>query len=325
MKLKNFFCAGLMAATIFCAPIFCSAAESANDKLIKIEQDTYGEEQTGAILNRLSRIEKDFTGKNMQGNMNARIEAVFSSLYENTGEPSVIAKLNALEWNINQQVEVGGIDKRLSALEEKILGNKQTGSFNSRLRALSKASFGTENIPLTQMQIPANTLIKITLIDSATSQTLHVGDILQFQVAEDVIIGDNLVFAKGLRGVGTVANVRRARGWTATNGKLEVDFNSLRTLDGQNIETFVGEESKQQMIDNHMTAGASLVALNLNDRLNKILVHGKNVDVAAGTELYIQTKNNSAIYVLPASGGILQPVFEDEDDNFYDDNLDEEE
>ena len=306
MNRKRFFVAAMTAVSIFSMPLATYAENSATEKLIQIEEDTYGAEQVGAILNRISKIEKDYSGKNMQGNMNARIDAAYDNLYSNFGEPSIISKVNALEWNVNREVQSGGIDKRLAALENEILGKAGTGNFSARIRELSKASFGGENVPLVEVQVPANTAVKVSLIDSITSKTLQVGDVVKIKVAEDVIIGGKLVFAKGLQGVGKVASVRKAKGWMGKNGKVDIDFDELRTIDGRSIETFVGEEAKQKMIDEQMIEGASLVAMNLNDDWNKVLVRGKNIEIKQGTELYIQAKNNSSVYALSTENGSLR-------------------
>lgn len=302
--LIKFFCA-LLAAMIFPASSISFAEESANEKLIQIERDTYGAEQTGAILSRISKLEKDYTGKNMQGNMNARIDAIYNLLYEDTGEASIIAKVNALEWNVSHEVKSGGIDNRIFLLEDAILGKTETGTFFSRIRQLSKESFGTENIPMMEEQIPENILIKVSLTEDVGSKTLHVGDTVNFQVAEDVIIDNKLIFAKGLRGEGTVTNVRKAQGWLAKKGKIEIDFNKVRCLDGRTIETFVGEEAKQAMIENKMLAGANLVGMDLNSDWVKAMRVGRNIEINEGTEFYIQTKNLSAVYILPIDSGAL--------------------
>lgn len=299
----NFFCVVLTALLIFSATEISFADNSANGKIIQIEQDTYGTEQTGAILSRITKLEKDYTGKNMQGNMNARIDAVYNILYENTGEASIIAKVNALEWNMNHEVQSGGIDNRIFMLEETILGKIEEGTFFNRIRKLAKNSFGTENIPMAEIQLPENTLVKVELIDDVGSKNLQVGDAVHFKVAEDVIIDNQLFFAKGLRGEGIVNSVRKANGWLAKNGKVEIDFNKLKTLDGRTIEIFVGEESKQKMIDDNMAAGASLVGMDLKADWKVI---GKNVEVTKGTDFYIQTKNISSIYVLPLGSGELK-------------------
>ena len=297
MNFRQIFSAGL-AAIIFLVSPTSFAAQSATDKLIKIEQDTYGEEQVGAILNRISQLEKDYNGKNMQGNMNARIEEIYNSLYENSGQPSIAAKVNALEWNVSHEVKGEGIKKRLVALETEIFGAEQKGSLSSRIGELSKATFGDENIPMIKAQLPTNSVIKVELMDSINSKTLQVGDVVTIKVAEDFLDGDKLIFAKGLQGEGKVKSVRKAKGWTGRNGKVDIEFEFIRSIDGNNIETFVGEEAKQKMIAEQMTEGASLVAMDINDDWQKVLVRGKNVDINAGTQLYIQTKNSVSVYAL---------------------------
>ncbi|MBO4779666.1 MAG: hypothetical protein J5497_03415, partial [Selenomonadaceae bacterium] len=94
MSWKKFLSGVLAASIIFSALTFCSAAgESANAKLAKIEIDTYGTEQSGALLDRISTLEKSFSGQNMEGNMNARIEAIYDLLYDNSAEPAIMAKI----------------------------------------------------------------------------------------------------------------------------------------------------------------------------------------------------------------------------------------
>ena len=68
MSLKKVFCGALAATMIFSASVFAAPEDSANAKLAKIEIDTYGTEQSGAILDRISRLEKSYSGQNMTGN-----------------------------------------------------------------------------------------------------------------------------------------------------------------------------------------------------------------------------------------------------------------
>ena len=68
------------------------------------------------------------------------------------------------------------------------------------------------------------------------------------------------------------------------------------------------------MENNEMIAGASLVGMNLNDDLNKLMVHGKNIEVSAGTELYVQTAKTVTLYGLKNQSDLI-PVEEDEDED----------
>lgn len=295
---------------IFVLPLTVSAADSATEKLIKMEQDTYGKEQTGAILDRITHLEKDYSGKNMRGNLNVRIDSVYEILYGNIGAPSILAKMNAIEWNAYSEVSGKSIQERLSKIEREIFGKTSTGTFIKRIDALAKASFGSDQIPLLEMQVSKDILIKVALAEDVGSRTLQVGDLVDIKVAENVFVDGKLVFVKGLPGKGKVEKVRKAKGWTGRNGKIQIDFFTLNCIDGNNVEIYVGEESKNEMISKEMIQGASLVGMNLNDDWNKILVHGKNLEVSTGTELYIQTGKTVKLYGLKVNSD-LTPV-EDE-------------
>ena len=306
MSWKKFFCGVVAASMIFSASTICSAADdSANAKLARIEIDTYGAEQSGAILDRISQLEKSYSGRNMTGNMNARIEAIYDTLYDNSAEPGILAKINVLEWNINHKVADGGIDSRLVALENQIIGKSAEGTFNERIRALAKAAYGSEILPIAQIQIPMNTLIKVATTAPASSKVLQEGDFIPIKVISDVFVDDSLVFASGLTGEGVVKNVRRAK-HIFSNGKIETDFYKLKSLDGQDIEIFTGVEAVDAMNAASMSSGLSLVGQTFsgkNKELEEVLVRGKNVDLPAGIELYVQTKIPVVVYGLKNNVG----------------------
>ena len=315
MCLKKILCGVLAAAMIFSASTLCTAAadDSANAKLARIETDTYGIEQSGAILDRISRLEKSYSGQNTQGNMNARIDAIYKILYDNSAGPCVLAKINALEWNINHEVRSDGVEKRLAALETAILGKTTEGTFNARIRALAKGSFGEEILPIAKVQIPANTLIKVETTAPASSKTMQAGDSLPFRVVEDIFVDGKLVFVTGLPGEGTVTDVRRARN-IMSNGKIEVDFHTLKTVDGQDAKTFSGVESREEMKAQSMSRGLSLVGLTFSGKfggVEEVFVRGKNIELPAGVQLYIQTRDPITVYGVSTSGGgmsIAEPV-----------------
>lgn len=287
------------ALIIFCVPLICSAAgDSATSKLVQMEQDTYGAEQTGAILDRITRLEKKYSGRNMQGNMNTRIDAIYDILYKNVGAPGILAKINAVEWNAYHEVSDKNIISRIENLENEILGKTSNGTIIKRIDALAQASFGNKQIPLAEMQIPDNTLIKVELTENIDSKTLQVGDIVDIKVAENTFVDGKLIFAKGLHGKGKVESVRKAKGWTGTNGKVKIDFFMLNCIDGTSVDIYVGTAAQKEMTAQKMIQGAMLVGMNLNNDWNKIMVHGKNVEITAGTELYVQTKKNFGLYGL---------------------------
>ena len=308
------FLSTLLTAIFFCLPLTVFAADSATEKLIQMEIETYGKEQPGALLERINHLEKEYTGKNMRGNLTVRIDSVYEILYGNSGAPSVLAKINAIEWNAYNEVSGNNVQDRLIRLEREIFGKTSKETLIKRIDALAKASFGNEEIPLVELQIPRDLLIKVELVEGIGTRTLQAGDLVDIKVSENVFVDGKLIFAKGLPGKGKVEKVRKAKGWTGRNGKVEIDFYTLNCIDGKSIDVYVGEESKNEMMGQQMIAGASLVGMNLNDDWNKVMVHGKNLEIPAGTQLYLQTEKTIELYGLKVSTDLTEEEdFEDED------------
>ena len=228
----------------------------------------------------------------------SRIDAIYDEVYTNSTTPSVLMDLNAIEWNINHETSMRSVQERISEMEMALLGKTGEGTFKKRISALSMASFGTKDIPVTSVSVPANTLIKIALVTPVNAKDLKVGDTIEYQVADDVFVGDTLVFTKGSRGEGTVTKVRQARNF-GRNAQVEIDFKSTKALDGTYVTTYIGEEAKKEMEHLAMAAGASLAGIAVLGPIGVVagaFVRGKNVDHPAGTELYIQTKDETTLY-----------------------------
>ena len=190
------------------------------------------------------------------------------------------------------------VDSRMADLEMSMMGKTGTGTYKQRLTALSKASFGTAVLPLDQVRVPADTLVKIALVTPVDSDNLKVGDTIRYKVADDVIVNGKLVFAKGLPGEGTVTKVKQARNF-GRNAEVNIDFNKTKSIDGTYVDTHVGEAAKKEMKSLAMAAGASHAGIAVLGPVGIVagaFVHGKDVRLPAGTELYIQTKADTTLY-----------------------------
>ncbi|MBR2214824.1 MAG: hypothetical protein IJ849_03575 [Selenomonadaceae bacterium] len=274
-----------------------------NEKLALIESDTYGSEQTGALLERLNKLEADYDGTHRRGSMMARVDAIYSEIYSNDVAPSLLAQLNAIEWNLDHEVSMKAVEDRLTDMEMAIQGKTGEGTYRERIAFLAENSFGETELPLQQTEVPANTLIKIALVTPINAKNLKVGDVIKYKVTRDVMIDGVLVFAKGEPGEGKVTKVSQARNF-GRNAEVNVEFERTKSIDGTEVSTFVGEEAKTEMKNMAYAAGASLAGMALLGPIGIIggaFVNGKNVDLPEGTEVYIQTKNQEVLYGVPTS------------------------
>ncbi len=294
-------CALFLSAMLLVSSVGMASAatpETVQAKLAAVEKDTYGTEQTGALLDRINKLEKEYNGSHNTGSMMARVDALYDEVYTNGGKPSILAQLNAIEWNIDHEVSMNSVEKRVADMEMTINGQTDEGTYKKRIQALAAASFGTVDLPMEQVNVPKNTLIKVALVDPVNTKNLKKGDTLRYKVAADVIVNGKLVFAKGEPGNGTVLKVKQARNF-GRNAQLQIDYKQTKSIDGTYVATFVGEEAKKEMKNLAMAAGASVAGMVLLGPIGIIggaFVNGKNIDLPAGTEFYIQTKNDTTMY-----------------------------
>ena len=277
--------------------------DTAEAKLASVEKAMYGVEQTGPLMDRINHLEKDYEGAHSKAGMMERIDHLYSVLFDNSTQPSLITQMNAIEWGITHQVSMNSVQDRVTSMETTIEGKPTEGTYKARIDKLASFAFGSKTIPLTQVTVPANTLAKISLVTPVNAKNLKVGDTIKYQAAEDVIENGMLIFAKGAPGEGTVKKVTQARNF-GRDAEVEIDFKTLLAVDGTNMDMFVGEEAKKEMKTMAMAAGASIAGMIILGPVGIIsaaFVHGENIDLPAGTELYIQTKADTTVYAIPTT------------------------
>ena len=181
------------------------------DKLAEVERTAYGVPQTGALLDRVNKLEKDFEGTHEPTeSVMQRVDKLFDMMFKNENGPSLVTRMNAIEWGIKQSVSMEPIQKRVSDMEIAMTGAPSEGTYKARISTLASYAFGDKEIPLAQIQVPANTLVKVSLVTPVNAKNLKVGDRIEIKSEEDVIENGRLIFAKGAPGYGEVTKVKRA-------------------------------------------------------------------------------------------------------------------
>lgn len=278
-----------------------AAPSTMAEKLAEIERTTYGEPQTGALLDRVNKLEKDFEGTHEPTeSVMQRVDNLFDMMFKNEKAPSLVTRMNAIEWGITQSVSMNSIQKRVSDMEIAMTGAPSEGTYKARIATLASYAFGEKEIPLAQVQMPANTLVKVSLVTPVNAKNIKVGDRIEIKAEEDVIENGRLLFAKGAPGYGEVTKVKQAAVF-GRDAEVQIDFKALRTMDGTDAPMMVGEAAKEKMQSMAFAAGASIAGIAILGPIGIIggaFVKGKNVDLPAGTELYIQTSTPMTVYGL---------------------------
>ena len=304
----------LTAAISMCLvfPAFAAEPATISGRMDRVDQVVYGEVKDGSLLDRISSVDNLIYGKgNMTGDglddrvSNAYLDVVNSG---NDAAPSISARTNALEYYLTDEVKREALADRIGNLEKTVFGKEKTGAIDQRSAELEKAVYGDQHFEMKEVLLPEKTVFKIAINDRVSSKTNMVGDEVTFTVREDVKVGNNLVLPKGSQGSGVITKVSQPKSF-GRSGKLDISFDQVFSLDDEPIPTVLGPEAKEKLKMEAAAVGASAVgalALGPIGLIGGFFVKGKDVEIPAGTELYIQTQSSVATKGLVMESGVPQ-------------------
>ena len=304
----------LIAAISMCLafPAFAAEPATISGRMDRVDQVVYGEVKDGSLLDRISSVDNLIYGKgNMTGDglddrvSNAYLDVVNSG---NDAAPSISARTNALEYYLTDEVKREALADRIGNLEKTVFGKEKTGAIDQRSAELEKAVYGDQHFEMKEVLLPEKTVFKIAINDKVSSKTNMVGDEVTFTVREDVKVGNNLVLPKGSQGSGVITKVSQPKSF-GRSGKLDISFDQVFSLDDEPIPTVLGPEAKEKLKMEAAAVGASAVgalALGPIGLVGGFFVKGKDVEIPAGTELYIQTQSSVTTKGLVMESGVPQ-------------------
>jgi hypothetical protein len=269
------------------------------DKVTAVEKFFYGTEMTGALVDRITTLEKDVYGKESKDPLLTKADTLYSSTYDNfIDQPSFLIKLNAIEWSLTHTVTVQPAKLRIENLERVLTGNIEAGSLNDRLMKLLKLAYANGEVVITNVTLSKDSLLKIKLTTPLDTRTSRQGDTVLFQAADDIYVDGHLVIPKGAQGKGTVNKVKGSKNF-GRDAELQIGFDRVETIDGTAINTTLGEKAKEENKSLATAAGASLAGMVILGPVGIVggaFVHGKEVTIPAGVEMYIQIKDETTSY-----------------------------
>lgn len=304
----------LTAAISMCLvfPAFAAEPATISGRMDRVDQVVYGEIKDGSLLDRISSVDNLIYGKgNMTGDglddrvSNAYLDVVNSG---NDAAPSISARTNALEYYLTDEVKREALADRIGNLEKTVFGKEKTGAIDQRSAELEKAVYGDQHFEMKEVLLPEKTVFKIAINDKVSSKTNMVGDEVTFTVREDVKVGNNLVLPKGSQGSGVITKVSQPKSF-GRSGKLDISFDQVFSLDDEPIPTVLGPEAKEKLKMEAAAVGASAVgalALGPIGLVGGFFVKGKDVEIPARTELYIQTQSSVTTKGLVMESGVPQ-------------------
>ncbi|GBG58017.1 hypothetical protein SPFL3102_01737 [Sporomusaceae bacterium FL31] len=271
------------------------------NKTTVAEKIVYGTEQTGSLIERTAKIEKDLFGSETREALTTKLDRIYNYLTDNSGVvPSFQARVNAVEWTLTHNVTSDPAKTKIENIEMTITGNSSSGNFDDRVEKLAKLAYPNGQVYVSNTTLYKDTLIKIKTVNELDSRKNRQGDVVIYQATEDVYSSGLLVIPKGMQGTGTITKVQQARNF-GRDAALQISFDTITAFDGTIVKTEMGDKAKEETKSLAKAAGASVAGMALLGPIGVVggaFVHGSDITIPAGTEMYIQVNTEANVYGL---------------------------
>lgn len=278
------------------APVFAEEPATLSDRIDRVDEVIYGSAQSGSLISRVDNADNLIygNGNSSASGLDNRITNLYTDVVksDNDAQPSIATRVNAMEYYLTDEIRSDSLKTRMGDLETKVYGAEKKGAIDQRLANLEKSVYGDQHYEMKTVELPADTVFKISLNDDVSSKTNQVGDPVTFTVQEDVSVGNVLVLPKGAQGSGVVTKVSRPKSF-GRSGALDISFDQVFSVDDEVIPTVLGPEAKEKLKMEAAAVGASTIgalALGPIGLVGGFFVKGKDVSLPAGSTLYIETQ-----------------------------------
>jgi hypothetical protein len=156
------------------------------------------------------------------------------------------------------------------------------------------------------------TPIRLRLTRNLSSADAKVGETVDFELLDDVKIDDVLIAPRGGTAIGTVTQAQSKRRM-ARGGKLDVNIDYLRLVDGSKVALRAVKETKGGGHTGAMTGGIVATAIVFFPAAPLFLfMHGKDVTIPKGTEITAYANGDIKLardkFLGPVNGSTGQPA-----------------
>ena len=293
----------LLTLLVFTPFLQLSRAQAAGiiplSELGEIERLLYGSVSDKPILERVDEVEKTVYNSVQSGSIVTRTEKLIDDLLVTTEQStSLLFLFNTIEWSIKGQLSGGNLIERLEGLEEMVSGELNEGPLKARIEELYNLTIKGREMPVKKIESRNNQLIRVELLEKINSNTASRGEKVSYKVLEDIKVKDTLIIPKGSRGELEITQIEEA-GRMGKDGDIKIGFPSLETIDGSDLAVAIQEEAQEENESQKLAIGASVLGtalLGLPGVVAGYFVEGKDEEIPAGSEMYIQVTENKELY-----------------------------
>lgn len=160
------------------------------------------------------------------------------------------------------------------------------------LAIMPSALFSQEVKPLA---IGDGTSVRLVLDENVSSESAHTGDVIRFDVVEDVTVDGVVVIARGAKAWATVtkADPKKRMGRA---GKIDMNVDKVELVDGEKILLRAVKDAKGGGHQGGIATGMVLTTLVFWPAAPLFLLkHGKEADIPEGTQITAFTQGDVSL------------------------------
>ena len=268
-------------------------------ELGEMEKLLYGSISDKSIIERVNDVEKTVYNSVQSGSIVERTEKLIKDLLITTeNSTSLLFLFNTIEWSIKGKLAGGTLIERLDGLEEMVSGENNDGPLKARIEELYNITIKGREMPVEKVESRNNQLIRVELLEKINSNTASRGEKVSYRVLADIKVKDTLIIPKGSRGELEVTQIEEA-GKMGKDGDIKIGFPSLETIDGTDLAVAIQEEAQEENESQKLAIGASVLGtalLGLPGVVAGYFVEGKDEEIPAGSDMYIQVTENKELF-----------------------------
>ena len=277
------------------------------NKISEIEKLLYGQvHEEKKIKERFASLEQIlYQQKFDEETLIKRSDRIINFFFpQNEENSSLILLLNTIEWSLNNKISSEPVLPRVKNLMEKVYDkNLSDIGLVSAVKSLSSEVLSDGVVPASEVLVPADTEINISLLDKISSDKAEAGDEYGFEVTEELKIQGKLVVPQNSRGTLEVVKVTKA-GRLAQNGDLKLQVNDLLTIDGSKLPLSISLNQDKNH-SKELAVGAGLLGtIVLNNPIGLAVgyfVKGQEQVLPANTVLTVKTLKKKKVNGLEIS------------------------
>ena len=283
-------------------PLCASAQETAIPMLADLDQAEiilYGNPNgTQAVVQRLNSLEKTLYGGTFPTSIPERVAQINKVLtFDKQDNPSLTFQLRADEWVAQRKISYGPFLPRLDNLEKILAGTSGQNPVIQKMQQMNNLCFKNGIVPTASRTVAQGTLVKVEFLTPISSGKNRVGDEVEFQVLENVVVDGAVVIPAGSKAEGQITKISSAKGF-GKDGSLEIDFKTVEAFDGTPVRLELGDNAKQENKNMAYAAGASVTGAILLGPIGLVggaFVKGRQIQIPVGSKMFLEVKDSAPV------------------------------